>query len=89
MDNFLTSLKLVKQMKNAGISCVATINRSKREISFSFKQTSDLLFSSNIAKRDNGTLTPYHGKKNYNVLLLKTLHPTVEISSNKKNPLKL
>lgn len=83
-DNFFTSLNLVKQMRDAGISCVGTINRSKREVPNSFKKTRDVLYSSKIAKHENITLTSYQGKKNKNVLLLSSLHPTLEISSNEK-----
>jgi hypothetical protein len=71
-------------MRREGISCVGTINRSKREVPHSFKKTRDELYSSKIANHDNITLTSYQGKKNKNVLLPSTLHATLQITPNEK-----
>lgn len=86
-DNFFTSLKLAKTLRNKGLSIVGTVKRAKKEVPESFKLTKGELYSSKIVKHDNISLTSYQGKKNKNVLLLSTLHPTLEIGSNdKKTP---
>lgn len=83
-DSFFTSLKLAKSVKTKGFSYVGTVNRARREIPPSFKSVRNEIFSSAVRKNDNITLTSYQGKKNKNVILLSTLHSSVEFESNEK-----
>ncbi|GBL74609.1 hypothetical protein AVEN_235516-1 [Araneus ventricosus] len=58
--------------------------RTRQEAHGSFKLKKGEPSSSKVLKHDNITLAKYQGKKNKNVLLLSTLHPTLEVECNKK-----
>ncbi|XP_035208678.1 piggyBac transposable element-derived protein 4-like [Stegodyphus dumicola] len=83
-DSFFTSVKLAKSLKSKGLSHVGTVNRAKREIPSSFKNVRNEIFSSVVMKHDYITLTSYQSKRNKNVILLSTLHSSVEFESNEK-----
>ncbi|GBO30856.1 hypothetical protein AVEN_69727-1 [Araneus ventricosus] len=63
---------------------VHTVKRIMKEVPESFELKKLELYSSKVFKHDNITLTKYQGKKHTNVLLLSTLHPTVEVECNEK-----
>lgn len=83
-DNFFTSLNLSERLKKKATSLVGTLNRIRREVPQVAKTSNQPLHSTILFKKDDTTLTVYQGKKNKNVLLLSSLHPTVQINSNEK-----
>lgn len=83
-DNFFTTLKLAQTLKAKNTSLVGTVKRSRREIPLSVKMSKSTLHSTTVLTHKDISLTVYQGKKEKNVLLLSTLHPTVEITDNPK-----
>lgn len=83
-DNFFTSVKLAKELKKKGTSLVGTVNRSKKEIPSSLKDSREDLYRSRIYKHEELTLTVYQGKPNKNVFLLSSMHPNVKIADGGK-----
>lgn len=83
-DNFFTSIKLAKDLKQRRTSVVGTMNRIRRELPASAKELSGELFSTRVFKHEEITLTVYKCKPTKNVLVLSSLHPTVAIGSNSK-----
>lgn len=83
-DNFFTSLALARKLKAKKTSLVGTLNRIRKEIPRSVKHTKDALHSSRLFKSGDTTLTSYQGKVHKNVLLLSTLHSSVEVASDGK-----
>ncbi|XP_068250733.1 piggyBac transposable element-derived protein 4-like [Palaemon carinicauda] len=83
-DNFFTSVKLAEKLLAKNTSLVGTVNRIRREIPISIRNTRDKQYSSQILKHNQCTLTVYQCKKNKNVLLLSTVHKKVEIGNDSK-----
>ncbi|XP_068201199.1 piggyBac transposable element-derived protein 4-like [Palaemon carinicauda] len=83
-DNFFTSVKLAEKLLAKNTSLVGTVNRIRREIPISIRNTRDKQYSSQILKHNQCTLTVYQCKKNKNVLLLSTVHKKVEIGNDAK-----
>ena len=86
-DNFFTSLELAKKLKKKFTSLVGTVNRGRREIPVAMKIAKDPLYTTKVYRAEDTTLTVYQGKKQKNVMVLSTLHPSVHVeSSGKKIP---
>ncbi|XP_068233497.1 piggyBac transposable element-derived protein 4-like [Palaemon carinicauda] len=83
-DNFFTSVKLAEKLLAKNTSLVGTVNRIRREIPISIRNTRDKQYSSQILKHNQCTLTVYQCKKNKNVLLLSTVHKKVGIGNDAK-----
>ena len=69
----LTSPKHCSPNKNC---LVGTVNKSRQELPPSAKEQMEL-FSTQVLKCENATLTIYQGKQWKNVCLISTMHPTV------------
>lgn len=83
-DNFFTSLKLAEKLKAKNTSIVGTMNRKRREIPAKAKDGGANLHHTFVMKHDDITLTVYQGKKQKNVILLSSLHPDVEVGTDRK-----
>jgi len=84
-DIFLTSASLARTLKANDTSIVGTISRTRREIPAVLSMDSDPLEETTLLRNgDCATLTFYEGKVNKNVLLLSTLHSTIDIERNRK-----
>lgn len=86
VDNFFTSIHLAKELQQKGTSLVGTVSKARREIPKSMKDSREELYKSKILKhRETGaTLTVYQGKRKKNVMVMSTLHASVEINNNEK-----
>ena len=84
-DNFLTSVNLAKTLGQQGISIVGTANRIQKEISKEIKKIKEDLYTTKVFKHDGCTLTVYQAKTTKNVLLLSTMHSTVDIDDDQKS----
>lgn len=86
VDNFFTSLQLAKELKAKKTSLVGTVNKARREIPKSLKVLKDKLYETKFLKHEDtgATLTVYQGKKKKNVMILSTLHPSINIENNEK-----
>ena len=84
-DNFFTSVNLAKTLRQQGISIVGTVNRIRKEIPQEIKKMKEDLFTTKIFKHDCCTLTVYQAKTAKNVLLLSTMHSTVDIGDDRKS----
>ena len=84
-DNFFTSVNLAKTLKQREIGIVGTINRIRKEIPQEIKKTKEDLYATKVFKHDGCTLTVYQAKTTKNVLLLTTMHFTVDIGDDPKS----
>ena len=85
-DNFFTSIPLAKKLLAQKTTLVGTIRSNKRELPKSVKEKKDkmTLFSSDLYKSENCTLTVYRSKPKVKVPLLSTKHTGVRIEDNYK-----
>lgn len=83
-DNFFTTQKLALRLKEKRTSIVGTVNRGRREIPQQVKVMKEPLHSTILLQSKESTLTVYQGKKQKNVLVLSTMHPSVSIGSDAK-----
>ena len=84
-DNFFTSVNLAKTLRQQGISIVGTVNRIQKEIPQEIKKINEDLYTTKVFKHDNCSLTVYQAKTTKNVLLLSTMHSTVDIDDDQKS----
>ena len=88
-DNFFTSLKLARELKEKKLSLVGTVRNNRREVPHEFRAIKNKqLYESNCAFSEDGALlVSYKAKKNKNVILLSTQHKENKISiGEKKKP---
>ena len=83
-DNFFTLVNLAKTLRQQGISIVGTVNRIRKEIPQEIKKIKEDLHTTKVFKHDGCTLTVYQAKTTKNVLLLSTMHSTVDIGDDQK-----
>lgn len=83
-DNFFTSVQLANRLKRANTSIVGTVNRNRKEIPAEVKHSKAPLYETKFMEHDKCTLTVYQGKKQKNVLILSTMHPSIAIGSTEK-----
>lgn len=83
-DNFFTSLNLAEILKARNTSLVGTVNRARREIPHEVKTSRIEVNETYILEHNGCTLTVYQGKVNKNVLILSTMHSSVDIGEDKK-----
>ncbi len=81
-DNFFTTLKLSEMLMAKKTSLTGTMKRNRREIPEFVKKIKMPLYNTLLLKHDDTTLTVYQGKKHKNVLVLSSLHPTVDVDNN-------
>lgn len=83
-DNFFTSVKLAAALKNKQTTLVGTLSKIRQEVPLELKTYRAELHATRLLKHDDATLTVYQGKKEKHVLLLSTIHPSVNIAENQK-----
>jgi hypothetical protein len=84
-DNFFTSASLARTFKAKDTSIVGTISPTQREIPAVLAMERASIHETTLLRNcDGATLTVYQGKVNKNVLLLSTLHSTIDIETNCK-----
>jgi len=84
-DNFFTSASLAWTLKANDTSIFGTISRTRREIRAVLAMERAPLHETTLLRNGDGAnLTVYQGKVNKNVLLLSTLHSTIDIETNRK-----
>ncbi|XP_035228790.1 piggyBac transposable element-derived protein 4-like [Stegodyphus dumicola] len=86
-DNYFSSLSLARRLKMKNTSFFGTVRRHRQEIPHEVRKSKTRLFEIVLLKNGETTLTVYQGKRNKNVLLLSTLHPSVNIDSQNKKKL--
>lgn len=80
MDNFFTSLSLANRLLQRNTTLLGTINKIRRELPATAKETSGRqLHSTQVFKSGSALLTVYATKKKKSVCLLSTMHHRVEI----------
>ncbi|CAG5919961.1 unnamed protein product, partial [Menidia menidia] len=80
MDNFITSLSLANRLLQRNTTLLGTINKIRRELPATAKETSGRqLHSTQVFKSGSALLTVYATKKKKSVCLLSTMHHKVEI----------
>ena len=84
-DNFFTSVNLAKTLRQQGISIVGTANCIQKEIPKEIKKIKEDLYTTKVFKHYGCTLTVYQAKTTKNVLLLSTMHSTVDIDDDQKS----
>jgi hypothetical protein len=83
--NFFTSASLAGTLKAKDTSIVKTISRTRRETPAVLAMERGPLHETTLLRNGDGaTLTVYQGKVNKNVLLMITLHSTIDIEANRK-----
>ena len=84
-DNFFTSLRLLQRLKQMKTSIVGTVRHNRRELP-PIVHSKLPLYQSKILQNDGNSLTIYQSKKDKKpVIVLSSLHPNVEISSDHKH----
>ena len=84
-DNFFTSVNLAKTLRQQGISIAGTVNRIRKEIPQEIKKIKEDLYTIKVFKHNGCTLKVYQAKTTKNVLLLSTMHSTVDIGDDRKS----
>ena len=87
-DNFFMSVNLAKTLRQKRISFVGTVNRIRKEIPQDIKKMKKDLYATKVFKHDGCTLTVYQAKTTKKVLLLSTMHATVDSGPTKNLSLK-
>ena len=81
-DNFFTTLNLSRMLKTKNTSLTGTMKRNCKKVPEFVKKVKMPLNDTLLLKHQDITLTVYQGKNSKNVLLLSSLHPTVDIDNN-------
>jgi len=83
-DNFFTSVSLASKLKPKKTTLVGTIRRNKRELPKLARQAKDSMtrFSTILYKSNDFILTIYKAKPNKKVLILSSMHSSVEIEKS-------
>lgn len=83
-DNFFTSASLVSKLLAKKTTFVGTIRRNKKELPKLAKQTKDKMarYSTVLYKSKDSILSIYKAKPNKKVLILSSMHSSVEIEKN-------
>ena len=85
MDNFLTSLSLANRLLQRKTTLLGTINKNRRELPATAKETSGRqLYSTQVFTSGSALLTVFATKKRKSVCLLSTMHQKVEIVDTQK-----
>ena len=84
-DNFFTSVNLAKTLRQEGISIVGIVNRIRKQIPQEIKKMKKDLYATKVFKHDGCTLTVYQAKTTKNVLLISTMHATVDTGDDRKS----
>lgn len=89
-DNFFTSVSLANNLLSKRTTLVGTVNKGRRDIPPYVKNLRLNLYETKVLKTDDEqcSLTIYQAKRSKNVLILSTLHDSIQVdeSSAKKKP---
>ncbi|GFX42989.1 piggyBac transposable element-derived protein 4 [Trichonephila clavipes] len=80
-DNFFATLNLSQMLKTKNTSLIGRMKRNLKAVS-EFVKVKMLLYDAFLLGHDDITWIVYQGKTSKNVLLLSSLHPTVDIGNN-------
>ncbi|XP_048842318.1 uncharacterized protein LOC125715113 isoform X11 [Brienomyrus brachyistius] len=84
-DNFFTSLSLSKRLLQRNTTVLGTVNKVRRELPPSAKDTAEREeFSTSVLRSGSVSLTIYSPKKKKTVCLMSSLHKDVAIGDDKK-----
>ena len=84
VDNISSSLDLVKNLKSKKTTLVGTMKKFRREIPQEIKYCKYECFDSVILTNDACTLTVYQSKSSKNIIVMSSLHSTVNIENSPK-----
>ena len=82
-DSYFTSVKLASQSKEKQTSLLGTVNKIRKKVPLPLRKMEDL-YSCQLYKAGDITLTAYQGKVNKHVLILSTMHKDITIPNNAK-----
>ncbi|KAJ8887623.1 hypothetical protein PR048_013840 [Dryococelus australis] len=85
-DNLFTSLELSWALNDKKTRLVSIVNCTRRKVPLIAKNFKQQLYATYVYKHKDTTLTVYQGKFNNNVILLSSLHPSVNIAANEETP---
>uniref|UniRef100_A0A3Q2Y0J5 PiggyBac transposable element-derived protein domain-containing protein n=1 Tax=Hippocampus comes TaxID=109280 RepID=A0A3Q2Y0J5_HIPCM len=86
-DNFFTSLSLAQRLRSRRTSILGTVNKIRREISPSTRQSDQIAFTTQVFSTPEATLTVYAPKPKKTVYILSSMHSQVETEdTNKRKP---
>lgn len=86
-DNWFSSIELVKKLKDNGLTYVGTLNKRKREIPGEFQPHRTRRVGESLYGFTNSiTLLSYVPKRNRAVILLSSMHHTIEIDQDNNLP---
>uniref|UniRef100_A0A3B5BKY0 PiggyBac transposable element-derived protein domain-containing protein n=1 Tax=Stegastes partitus TaxID=144197 RepID=A0A3B5BKY0_9TELE len=84
-DNFFTSLSLAQQLLSRKTTLLGTVNKSRRELPLSAKQTLDRNeYSTQVFSNSGASLTVYAPKRKKTVCILSSMHSVVETGDTRK-----
>ncbi|GFW62948.1 piggyBac transposable element-derived protein 4 [Trichonephila clavipes] len=81
-DNFFTTLNLFQMLKTKNTNSTGMMKQNQKEVPEFVRKVKMLLYETLLLEYDSITLTIYQGKTSKNVLLLNSLHPTIDIDNN-------
>ncbi|GFX61711.1 piggyBac transposable element-derived protein 4 [Trichonephila clavipes] len=81
-DNFFTTLNLSQMLKIKNTSLTGTMKRNRKKVSAFVKKVKMPLYDALLLEHDDIALKVNRGKNSKNVLLLISLHPSVDMDSN-------
>jgi len=85
-DNFFTSVALVEELHQQGLTYVGTMRKNKRDIPPPMFSRNRQELSSAFAFHENKTLVSYVPKKYKSVVLISTMHHDTHVDTDMKKP---
>ncbi|XP_023816101.1 uncharacterized protein LOC111948254 [Oryzias latipes] len=86
-DNFFTSLSLSQQLLSRKTTILGSVNKTRREIPQSARQTDRDEFTTQVFSTTGATLTVYAPKRKKTVYILSSMHSVVQTeNSTKRKP---
>ncbi|XP_005917063.3 uncharacterized protein LOC121813594, partial [Haplochromis burtoni] len=83
-DNFFTSLSLAQKLLRRKTTILGTVNRIRREIPQSTRQTDRNAFTTQVFSTSAATLTAYAAKRKKTVYILSSMHGVVQTDNTTK-----
>ncbi|XP_042070944.1 uncharacterized protein LOC121812530 isoform X3 [Haplochromis burtoni] len=83
-DNFFTSLSLAQKLLRRKTTILGTVNRIRREIPQSTRQTDRNAFTTQVFSTSAATLTAYAAKRKKTVYILSSMHSVVQTDNTTK-----
>uniref|UniRef100_A0A8C5HKK6 PiggyBac transposable element-derived protein domain-containing protein n=1 Tax=Gouania willdenowi TaxID=441366 RepID=A0A8C5HKK6_GOUWI len=82
--NFFTSLSLAQQLLSQKTTILGTVNKIRKEIPLSTRQTNRIQFTTQVFSTAGATLTVYAPKRKKTVYVLSSMHSMVETEDTTK-----